>query len=83
MIAHTESIVRISLPKYTVRVWRREERGYKYQSRGFSDIHIMAYRHQEDSLHELAERIAELPDIVSVEVLDWDRNGIVIYTDGN
>lgn len=74
-----ESMTKISLPKYTVRVWRDESDEYQHQPGLFTDLHSLAKEHQDSPAAELAKILAALPKVAAVEVLDWDSGGVVVY----
>lgn len=76
-----ESIMRISLPKYTVRVWRQEEQDYEHKTQGITDVELEARRNQDLSAKELALSLLMMQNVNAVEVLDWDSKGIVYYSD--
>lgn len=76
-----ESMTRIVLPKYTVRVWRSQNIDYEHESKGFSDIEVTAHTYQDESPRSIALKIMALPNIAAVEVLDWNKNGLVAYSD--
>jgi hypothetical protein len=76
-----ESMTRISLPKYTVRVWRSQDESYEHWPPGFSDIEACAHNYQDESPRSLALKILSLRNIAAVEVLDWNQNGLVAYSD--
>jgi len=74
-----ESMTKISLPKYTVRVWRDEGDEYEHKPGLFTDLHSMAQANQDNPPAELAKKLAGLPSVAAVEVLDWDSGGVVVY----
>lgn len=74
-----ESMTRISLPRYTVRVWRQQPEDFTYSPGQFSDIESVARANEYDAPSELAKKIAALPNVNAVEVLDWDKGGVVVY----
>lgn len=76
-----ESVTRISLPRYTVRVWKEQEDGYEHVPGMYTDIEAVARANQDDSPAELAKKIARLPMVVAVEVLDWDHGGVMFYSE--
>jgi hypothetical protein len=76
-----ESMTRVVLPKYTVRVWRSQAEDYEHETKGFSDIEVCAHTYQDESPRSLALKLMSLPNIAAVEVLDWNRNGLVAYSD--
>ena len=76
-----ESMTRISLPKYTIRVWRQEAEDHEHTPGLYSDIESVARANETDKPVELAKKIAALPRVNAVEVLDWDLGGCVVYSD--
>lgn len=76
-----ESMTRISLPKYTIRVWRQEDESYQHTPGLYSDIESVARANESDSAVELAKKIVALPRVNAVEVLGWDLGGCVVYRD--
>lgn len=78
-----ESMTRISLPKYTIRVWRSEDLNFEYTPGLYSDIEQTARANEDDSATVLARKIGSLPGVAAVEVLGWDTNGVVYYPDWN
>ena len=76
-----ESVIRISLPRYTIRVWRDESDDFTYIPGRFTDIEAMARANEDDPPAVLARKIGGLPDVVAVEVLDWDHGGVMFYAD--
>jgi hypothetical protein len=76
-----ESMNKVSLPRYTVRVWRQEESDYEHKPGLYSDIEQVARANQWATISELAAKLAELPRVNAVEVLDWDLGGVVVYND--
>lgn len=76
-----ESMTRISLPRYTIRVWRQQPEEFQYNPGLFTDLESVARANEDDAPVELAKKIAALPNVNAVEVLDWDRGGVVVYND--
>lgn len=76
-----EQMIRISLPKYTVRVWRQQTEEYEHGNEGVSDVECEAHKNQDLHPKALALSILLLPNVNAVEVLDWDKGGIVVYND--
>lgn len=74
-----ESMTKISLPKYTIRVWRDQDHDYEHKPGLFTDLHSMAQANQDAPAAELAKKLAALPSVAAVEVLDWDSGGVVVY----
>lgn len=73
-----KSIFRIALPKYVVRVYRDEDANFEFSQSGFTPIELAAYKNQDLPLMELARKILEMPNVSSVEVINWDNNGVRI-----
>lgn len=72
------SILNFSTPKYKVRVRRTTP----YEPTGFTDIQLLAMKLQDThTLVELAEELCRQPNVVEVEVLDWDCNGASCYNE--
>jgi hypothetical protein len=76
-----ESMTRVSLAKYIIRVWRQEESTFEHKPGMYSDIEQVARANEDDTPTELAQKIAALPRVNAVEVLCWDRGGVVVYND--
>jgi hypothetical protein len=76
-----ESISRIVLPKYVVRVWRQEEQDYEHKTQGVGDVELEAHRNQELPAKELALSLLTMQRVNAVEVLDWENKGVVCYSD--
>jgi hypothetical protein len=74
----TVSILSFSTPRYKVRLWR----ALPYEPVGFTDIQMLAMRLQDThALSELAEELCRQPDVLQVEVLDWDNNGVHCFNE--
>lgn len=76
-----ESMTKIALPKYTIRVWRSQKLEFEYAPGAYSDIEQMARANEDDSPTTLAKKIGALPGVEAVEVLGWDAGGVVYYPD--
>lgn len=74
-----ESMTKISLPKYVVRVWRDQPQDYEHLPGLYTDLHSVAQANQDASASTLAKSLAALPHVSAVEVLDWDSGGVVVY----
>lgn len=74
-----ESMHRITVPKYVIRVWKQELPDYKHVQSGITELELLAHKNQELPLQELASVILESDDINAVEVLGWDGCGVVLY----
>ena len=67
------SILSFSTPKYKVRIWR----SIPYEPSGFTEIQLLAMDLQDKlSLVELAQELCRQDNVINVEVLDWDNNGV-------
>jgi uncharacterized protein YigA (DUF484 family) len=76
-----EQMIRVSLPKYTVRVWRQQTEEYEHTTQGISDVEAVAHKNQDLHPKALALSILLLPNVNAVEVLDWEKDGVVVYND--
>lgn len=74
-----ESMHRITVPKYVIRVWKQEMPDYRHKQRGITELELLAHKNQDLPLEELAGVILEGEDINAVEVLGWDGCGVVVY----
>ena len=74
-------MTRISLPRYIVRVWRREDVTATYDKAANADLVLTAHRCQELSMGEIVDELAKLPRVAAIEILDWCSNGIVHYVE--
>lgn len=75
-----ESKYRISLPKYTVFVWRSELPEYKHEPKGFEALDTIAHKNQDLPMEELGRLLVQEESVSQVEILDWDQRGIVLYS---
>lgn len=73
-----QSIQRIILPKYTIRIWRLEPDDYEHRVPGLNKIAITAHSNADLPMRELANLLLQQPDIDGVEVVDWDGHGMVL-----
>jgi hypothetical protein len=76
-----ESVLRISLPKYIVRVWQQRDKDYEHQTEGITDIEMEAHKHQDLPAKDLALHLLLTKGVSAVEVLDWESKGVVCYSD--
>lgn len=74
-----ESMHRITIPKYVIRVWKQEAPDYKHVQSGVTELELLAHDNQDLPMHELADLLLGGEDINAVEVLGWDGCGIVLY----
>ena len=81
MIMLVESITRIVLVRYVVRVWRQQAYNYVHVPGQLSDLEDVARANELEAPLDLAKKIGMLPGVNAVEVLGWDRGGVVIYND--
>jgi hypothetical protein len=74
----TVSILSFLTPRYKIRLWR----SLPYESVGFTDIQMLAMRLQDThALPELAEELCRQSEVLQVEVLDWDNNGVHCFNE--
>lgn len=76
-----EQMIRIVLPKYTIRVWRQQTEDYQHMTQGITDVEAKAHSNQDMPPKELALTLLLMPNVNAVEVLDWERGGVVVYND--
>lgn len=76
-----EQMVRIALPKYVIRVWRQQAEDYEHGKDSASDLECKAKENQDLHPKALALSLLLLPNVNAVEVLDWEKGGIVVYND--
>lgn len=76
-----EQMIRVSLPKYTIRVWRQQPNDYEHVTQGITDVEALAHSNQELAPRALALTILAMPNVNAVEVLDWEQGGVVVYND--
>jgi hypothetical protein len=74
-----ESMHRITVPKYVIRVWKQEAPDYKHKQAGVTELELLAHHNQDLPMEELASVILKLEDINAVEILGWDGCGVVFY----
>lgn len=74
-----ESMHRITVPKYVIRVWKQETPDYKHTQSGITELELLAHKNQDLAPEDLARKILEVEDINAVEVLGWDGCGVVLY----
>jgi len=68
---------RITLPNLVVNVVRQEVADFS-PSVGFSEVEMYVLRYQTLPAKELAHQIMQLERVVEVEVVNWDRQGIML-----
>ena len=71
-----QSIIRVAIGKYEVKVFIDETSSFEYEQLGFTDIDVAIRRYEDLPMVELAERILNNPKIRAVEIVSWDKNGI-------
>lgn len=71
-----EASIKITLPRFVVRVWRELESDKTYKRAEHADLEALAYANQEVELSELARLLLAAPGVVSVEVHDWNQCGV-------
>jgi hypothetical protein len=74
-----ESMHRITVPKYVIRVWKQEAPNYTHVQSGVTELELLAHHNQDLPMHELAGLLLGGDDINAVEVLGWDGCGVVLY----
>lgn len=74
-----ESMHRITVPKYVIRVWKQEAPHYKHKQAGVTELELLAHHNQDLPMEELANLILKVEDINAVEILGWDGCGVVFY----
>lgn len=73
-----ERILKISVPKYSIRLWFSVAANYQHVYEGISEVEVIAHQHQDLPLVEMAKLLLQYPDVVAVECLDWANNGVLI-----
>lgn len=79
-----ESMTRIVLSKYLVRIWRDESVDYEHKPDANEDLRSIAKANEGLPPAALAKKIAELSRVTAVEVITKDesrRDGVVYYPD--
>lgn len=76
-----EQMIRVSLPKYNIRVWRQQTEDYEHKTQGVTDVECEAHKNQDLHPKALALSLLLLPNVNAVEVLDWEKGGVVVYND--
>lgn len=75
-----ERMIRLTTPKYTIRIWKNEPLEYEYTPEGVSEFELIALRYEDLSMRELVDKLLEVDGVNAVECLDWNLNGIVAYS---
>jgi hypothetical protein len=71
-----QSVVRIAVGKYEVRVFLEESVNFQYTQLGVTDTEIVIHRNQDLPMMELAKKLLENRRVFAVEITSWDRNGV-------
>lgn len=74
----TERILKISVPKYSIRLWFCVAPNYQHAYEGISEVEVLAHQHQDLPLVDMAKLLLQYPDVVAVECLDWTNNGVLL-----
>jgi hypothetical protein len=78
-----ESMTKVRLGRWVVRVWRTEADLSKLDN---NDIHALGAKlcnSEQPDAQGIAHEFEKLPRVSAVEVVDWLGNGILIYPDWN
>ena len=73
----TNRILNFSTPRYKIRAWIAVADDYKYAYGEMTRVEIIAERDWDIPLEELARKLCQVENVLQVEVLDWDNNGVV------
>ena len=77
-----EQMIKVALPKYTIRVWRQQTEDFEHNPDGkVVDIESIATKNQDLHPKALALSILLLPNVNAVEVVDQQHGGVVVYND--
>jgi len=79
MTVLVETMHRITVPNYEIRIWRAERPDYKFEPEPFGKLALLAQRNQELALDELARLLLAEDNVSAVEVLNWAHCGVVLY----
>jgi hypothetical protein len=71
-----EASVKISVPRFSIRVWRLLDEGESFNRAEHADLEALAHKNQELDMSELAVLLASASKVTAVEILDWNRCGI-------
>lgn len=74
-----ESMHRITVPRFVIRVWKQQPPDYKHRQAGITELEVFAHRNQDMPMEDLAAGLLEQEDVNAVEVLGWDGCGVVLY----
>lgn len=73
-----ESIIRIALPKYVIVIHQSRNNDWQYEHGGYSEIDLIAHTNQDLPMRDLANILIEVEGVSSVEIVDWNNNGLRI-----
>lgn len=71
-----QSIIRVAIGKYEVKVFLNEGDDFEYQQLGFTDLEMLIRRYEDLPMVELTRRILDNPKVAAVEIISWDKNGV-------
>lgn len=71
-----EASVKISIPRFAIRVWRSLERESCFNRADHADLEALAHKNQDVSMTELALLLLSAPNATAVEIRDWNHCGI-------
>lgn len=71
-----QSIIRVAVGKYVVRVFLEESVNFQYTQLGVTDTEIVIHRNQDLPMMELAKKLLENRRVFAVEITSWDQNGV-------
>ena len=73
-----EASIKISVPRFSIRVWRVVDEGASFNRADHADLEALAHKNQELDMSELALLLASASKVTAVEILDWNRCGIKV-----
>jgi hypothetical protein len=71
-----QSVVRVAVGKYEVRVFLEESVNFQYTQLGVTDMEIVIHRNQDLPMMELAQKLLDNQKVAAVEITSWDQNGV-------
>jgi len=74
-----QSVYRFALPRYVVKVYRNEDVDYVHKPGLYSEVERVVRQQQEATPKAIAEAALALDRVVCVEVIDWDKNGVLYF----
>lgn len=74
-----ESMCCIPQGDRTIRVWRQEAESFCFNPESNEDLVAKASELRNESTNTLAQALSDMPRVNAVEVLDQQRQGIVVY----